>query len=75
MNDELFLSGNFVLVEYSSQTSLFIFLTSPMDPCPQMVIAGKAMSDMGLAVVLRVVIVGSACQTSYAWLTERVFLH
>ena len=38
-----------------------------------MVIAGKAMSDMGLAVVLRVVIVGSACQTSYAWLKERIF--
>ena len=44
-----------------------------MNPCPQMVIAGKAMSDMGLAVVLRVVIVGSACQTSYAWLKERIF--
>ena len=44
----------------------FIALTSLIDPCPQMVIAGKAMLDMGLAVVLRVVIVGSSCQISYA---------
>ena len=54
------------LAYHENQYCLVIAHTSLIDPCPQMVIAGKAMSDMGLAVVLRVVIVGSSCQASYA---------
>ena len=52
--------------------SLFFLLifTSLIDPCPQMVMAGKSMLEIGLFVVLRVVTVGSACQVSYAYVTE-----
>ena len=51
------------MVEHSNQKiNCFVAITSRMDPCEQIVIAGNAMSDMGLPVVLSVVIVGSACQ-------------
>ena len=39
-------------------------LTSRMDPWPHMVMAGKAISDMGFPIVFKFVTVGSACHSS-----------
>ena len=36
---------------------------------------GNAISDIGFPVVLRVVIVGSACQSSYAYVIKKVTSH
>ena len=46
-----------------------------MEPWPQIVMDGNAISDIGFPVVLRVVIVGSACQSSYAYVIKKVTSH
>ena len=76
--DSIFLGMSFHLIAYDILCNLKeipyfnyvilqcqeFLLTSLMDPCPQIVMDGNATSDTGLPVVRRVVVVGSACQSS-----------
>ena len=49
---------------YMITDQIIVILTSLIDPCPQIVMEGKSMLDIGLLVVLRLVTVGSACHVS-----------
>ena len=51
-------------ISYINETCFIVALTSRMDPWPHMVMAGKAISDMGFPIVSKVVTVGSACHVS-----------
>ena len=58
-----FTPSNFLFFLHDAN-QITVTLTSLIDPCPQIVIEGKSILDIGLLVVLRFVTVGSACHVS-----------
>ena len=44
--------------------SIYYSITASINPCPQIVMAGKSISDMGKPVVFRWFSTGSCCQSS-----------
>ena len=60
-----------ILYDWHNDTSYDLnCLTSWIEPCPQMVMAGNSISDTGFPVVWRVVKVGLACHSWYACMDE-----
>ena len=53
-----------------SNVRYFLNLTSEMDPCPHIVIAGNSISEMGNAVVLTEVRTWLSCQSFQAFFGE-----